>query len=160
MPADSFEDGDQNALVAPELGREVKGALRAALVEIAPGLVAAARKEEVGVRTQYWRQRSSAVSGDLRCGCSRHRRAADSVVIRGEGASGVELAQREESAADFQYVTQARVLGVKLCRRVAIASMLQDANQAAGLVGMIDYALIITTFGALVSVPDDLKRSL
>ena len=63
---------------------------------------------------QYWRQRGSAVSGDLRCGCAQHRRAADSVVIRGEDASRVELAQREESAADFQYFAQARVLGVKL----------------------------------------------
>ena len=36
--------------------------------------------------------------------------------------------------------------------------MLQDANQAAGLVGVLDYALIITTFGTLVSVPYDLSR--
>ena len=107
---------------------------------------------------QYWRQRSSAVSGDLRCGSARHRRAADTVVIRGEDASRAELAQRKESAADFQYFAQARVLGVKLRRRVAIAGMLQDANQAAGLVGVLDYALVVTTFGALVSVPDDLSR--
>ena len=107
---------------------------------------------------QYWRQRGSAVSGDLRCGCARHRRAADSVVIRGEDTSRVELAHREESAADFNYFTQARVLGVKLRRRVAIACVRQDANQAAGLVGVLDYALIVTTFGALVSVPDDLSR--
>ena len=79
-------------------------------------------------------------------------------MICGEDASRVELAQREESAADFQYFAQARVLGVKLRRRVAIACMLQDANQAAGLVGVLDYALIVTTFGALVSVPDDLSR--
>ena len=108
--------------------------------------------------TQYWRQRSSAVSGDLRCGCARHLRAADSVVIRGEDASRAELAQRKESAADFQYFAQARVLGVKLRRRVAIACVLQDANQAAGLVGVLDYALVITTFRAFVSVPDDLSR--
>ena len=38
--------------------------------------------------------------------------------------------------------------------------MLQDANQAAGLVGVLDYALILTTFGAFVSVPDDLSRDL
>ena len=79
-------------------------------------------------------------------------------MIRGEDASRVELAQREEIAADFQYFAQARVLGVKLLRRVAIACVLQDANQAAGLVGVLDYALIVTTFGALVSVPDDLSR--
>ena len=36
--------------MAPGLGQEVEGALRAALVEIALGLVAAARGEEVGVR--------------------------------------------------------------------------------------------------------------
>ena len=35
-------------------------------------------------------------------------------MIRGEDASRVELAQREESAADFQYFAQAKVLGVKL----------------------------------------------
>ena len=35
--------------MAPGLGQEVEGALRAALVEVAPGLVTAARKEEVGV---------------------------------------------------------------------------------------------------------------
>ena len=107
---------------------------------------------------QYWRQRSSAVSGDLRCGCARHRRAADSVVIRGEDASRAELTQREESAVDFQYFAQARVLGVKLRRRVAIACVLQDANQATGLVGVLDYAFVITTFSALVSVPNDLSR--
>ena len=50
MPADSFEEGAQDALVAPGLGQGVEGALRAALVEVAPGLVAAARGEEVGVR--------------------------------------------------------------------------------------------------------------
>ena len=79
-------------------------------------------------------------------------------MIRGEDASRAELAQRTESAANFQYFAQARVLGVKLRRRVAIACVLQDANQAAGLVGVLDYALIITTFGALVSVPDDISR--
>ena len=36
--------------MAPELGPEVEGALRAALVEVAPGLVVAARGEEMGVR--------------------------------------------------------------------------------------------------------------
>ena len=50
MPADSFEGGAEDALVAPELGQEVEWALRAALVEVAPGLVAAARGEGVGVR--------------------------------------------------------------------------------------------------------------
>ena len=50
MPAESFEEGAEDALVAPWLGQEVEGALRAALVEVAPGLVAAARGEEVGVR--------------------------------------------------------------------------------------------------------------
>ena len=50
MPADSFEEGAEDALVAPGFGEEVEGALRAALVEVAPGIVAAARREEVGVR--------------------------------------------------------------------------------------------------------------
>ena len=50
MPADSFEDEAEDALVAPELGQKVEGALRASLVEVAPGLVVAARGEEVGVR--------------------------------------------------------------------------------------------------------------
>ena len=50
MPADSYEEGAEDALVAPGLGQEMEGALRAALVEVAPGLVAAARGEEVGVR--------------------------------------------------------------------------------------------------------------
>ena len=36
--------------MAPWLGQEVEGALRAALVEVAPGLVVAAPGEEVGVR--------------------------------------------------------------------------------------------------------------
>ena len=79
-------------------------------------------------------------------------------MIRGEDASRVELAQREKSAADFQYFAQARVLGVKLRRRVAIACVLQDANQATGLVGVFNYAFVITTFSALVSVPNDLSR--
>ena len=79
-------------------------------------------------------------------------------MIRSEDASRVELAQSEERAADFQYFAQARVLGVKLRRRAAIACVLQDANQAAGLVGVLDYALIVTTFGAFVSVPNDLSR--
>ena len=50
MPADSFKEGAEGALAAQTLGQEVEGALRAALVEVAPGLVAAARGEEVGVR--------------------------------------------------------------------------------------------------------------
>ena len=79
-------------------------------------------------------------------------------MIRGEDASRVELAQHQESAADFQYFAQTKVLGVKLRRRIAIAFVLQDANQAAGLVCVFDYALIITTFSALVSLPDDLSR--
>ena len=79
-------------------------------------------------------------------------------MTRGEDASRVELAQREESAADFQYFAQTKVLGVKLRRRIAIAFVLQDANQAAGLVGVLDYAFVITTFSALVSLPNDLSR--
>ena len=50
MPAYSFEEGAEDALVAPGLGQEVEGALRAALVEVASGLVVAERGEEVGVR--------------------------------------------------------------------------------------------------------------
>ena len=50
LPAASFEERAEDALVAPGLAREVEGALRAALVEVAPGLVVAARGEEVGVR--------------------------------------------------------------------------------------------------------------
>ena len=50
MPADSVEEGAEDALVAPGPGQEVEGALRAALVKVAPGLVAAAGGEEVGVR--------------------------------------------------------------------------------------------------------------
>ena len=71
-------------------------------------------------------------------------------MIRSEDASRVELTQSEERAADFQYFAQARVLGVKLRRRVAIACVLQDANQATRLVGALDYAFIISAFGALV----------
>ena len=79
-------------------------------------------------------------------------------MIRSEDASHVELAQSEERAADFQYFAQARVLGVKLRRRVAIACVLRDANQTAGLVGAFDSAFIISAIGALVSVPNDLSR--
>ena len=79
-------------------------------------------------------------------------------MIRGEHASRVELAQRKESAADFQYFAQARVLNVKRRPRVAIACVLQNANQAARLVGVLKSALIVTNFGALVSVPDDFSR--
>ena len=136
----------------------MEGALRAELVEVALGLAAAARGEEVGVRRAVLEEGGSACSGDLRCRCARHRRATDSVVIRSEDASRVALAQSEERAADFQYFAQARVLAVKLRRRVAIACVLQDANQAAGLVGALDYAFIISTFGALVSVHKDLSR--
>ena len=50
LSADSFEEGAEGALAAQGLGQVVEGALRAALVEVAPGLAAAARGEEVGVR--------------------------------------------------------------------------------------------------------------
>ena len=50
MPSDLFEEGAEGALAAQMLRQEVEKALRAALVEVAPGLVAAARGEEVGVR--------------------------------------------------------------------------------------------------------------
>ena len=50
MPTDLFEEGAKDALVAPGLGQEVERALRAALVEVAPKLVVAARGEEVNVR--------------------------------------------------------------------------------------------------------------
>ena len=50
MPADSFEEGAEGALAAQTLRQEVEGALRAALVEVAPELVAAARGEEVSER--------------------------------------------------------------------------------------------------------------
>ena len=40
----------------------------------------------------------------------------------------------------------------------SIARLLHDANQAAELVGALDYAFIISTFGALVFVPNDLSR--
>ena len=79
-------------------------------------------------------------------------------MIRSEDASRVEIAQSEERAADFQYFAQARVLGVKLRRRVVSACVLQNANQTTGLVGVLDYALIVTTFGAVVTVPNDLSR--
>ena len=116
MPADSFEEGAEGALAAQTLGQEVEVALRAALVEVAPGLVAAARGEEVGVRRTILEaeerrdQRGLAVR--LRVRDIVERRTASG--IRGEDASRVELEQREESAADFQYFAQARVLGVKL----------------------------------------------
>ena len=48
--ADSIERGLAGALSAKELGMEVEGALRAALVGDAPGLGEAALKEEVEVR--------------------------------------------------------------------------------------------------------------
>ena len=48
--ADSFEEGGEGALAAQGLGQEVEGGLRAALVEVAPGLAVAARGEEVAVR--------------------------------------------------------------------------------------------------------------
>ena len=67
---DSFEEGAEGALAAHTLGQEVEGALRAALVEVAPGFVAAARGEEVGVRRAILKaEGGGAVRGDLRCGC-------------------------------------------------------------------------------------------
>ena len=158
MPADSFEEGAEDALVAPGLGQKMEGALRAALFR--SRLDSWWRREGRSwvCGAENWRQRVSAVSVDLRCGCARQRRAADSVVIRGDNASRVELAKRDKSAADFQYFAQARVQGVKLLRRVAIACVLQDANQATRLVGVLDYAFVITTFSALVSVPNDFSR--
>ena len=50
LPADLFEEEIEGALAARGLEQEVEGALRVALAEVAPVLVAAARKEEVGVR--------------------------------------------------------------------------------------------------------------
>ena len=50
LSADSFEEGAEGALAAQGLGQEVEGALHAALVEVAPGISAAARGEEVGVQ--------------------------------------------------------------------------------------------------------------
>ena len=50
LPAHSFEEWAEGALAAQGLGQEVEGALRAALVDLAPGPVAAARGEEAGVR--------------------------------------------------------------------------------------------------------------
>ena len=50
MPAHSFKEWTEGALAARGLEQEVAGALRVALAEVAPGLVAAARGEEVGVR--------------------------------------------------------------------------------------------------------------
>ena len=47
--ADSFEEGAEGALAAQWLRQEVEGVLRTALVEVAPGLAAAARGD-VGVR--------------------------------------------------------------------------------------------------------------
>ena len=73
----------------------MEGALRVALAEIAPGLAVAARKEEVDVRCAVLGDGDSACSGNLRWSYARHRRATDSVVIRDEDASGVELAQGE-----------------------------------------------------------------
>ena len=62
----------------------------------------------------YWRNGGSVCSKDLLCGCARHRRAAESVVIRAENSSRVELRHSEERAANFQYVAKAKVLGIKL----------------------------------------------
>ena len=50
MPAHSFEEWAESALAAQGLGQEVKGALRAALVEVALGLATTARGEEADVR--------------------------------------------------------------------------------------------------------------
>ena len=50
LPAHSFEEWAEGALAAQGLGQEVKGVLRAALVEVALGLAAAAQGEEAGVR--------------------------------------------------------------------------------------------------------------
>ena len=50
MPADWFEEWAEGALAAQELEQEVEGALRAALVEVALVLAAAARGEGAGVR--------------------------------------------------------------------------------------------------------------
>ena len=50
LPAHSFKEWAEGALAAQGLGQEVEGVLRAALVEVAPGLAAAALGEEVGVR--------------------------------------------------------------------------------------------------------------
>ena len=50
LPADLFEKWAAGALAAQGLGQEVEGALRAALVEVALGLAAAARGVKAGVR--------------------------------------------------------------------------------------------------------------
>ena len=79
-------------------------------------------------------------------------------MICGENPSRIELTESTKRAANFQYFAQARILGVMLLRRVAIACVLHVANKATGLVGALDYAFIVATFGALVSVPNDLSR--
>ena len=47
---DSFEEGAKDGLAAQGFEQMVEGALRFALVEVAPGLAAPSRGEEVGVR--------------------------------------------------------------------------------------------------------------
>ena len=65
MPADSFKEGVEGALAARGLEQEVAGALRVALTEIAPGLVAAKRGEEINVRRAELRERKQRVQREL-----------------------------------------------------------------------------------------------
>ena len=75
-----------------------------------------------------------------------------------EDALSIELAKREQRAAHLKYFVQARVLGVEFGRHVTIARVLQDTNQAARLIGTLDYVLVIARLRALMSVPDDFAR--
>ena len=50
LPAHSFEEWADCTLAVQWLGQKVEGVLLNALIEVAPGLAAAARGEKVGVR--------------------------------------------------------------------------------------------------------------
>ena len=68
LPAHSFEEWAEGALAAQGLGQEVEGVLRAALVEVALGLVAAARGEEAGVRRAVLEEEAARAAGT--CGAA------------------------------------------------------------------------------------------
>ena len=65
LSADLFEEGAEGALAAQGLDNEVKGTLRATLVEVGLGLAAAARGEEVGVRRAFFKAEGQRVQRRL-----------------------------------------------------------------------------------------------
>ena len=82
MLADLFEEGAEGALAAQGLDKEGDKALRASLVEVAPGLAAAARGEEVDVRRAVleakWQHLQRGLAVQLRATSSSNEQRRDS----------------------------------------------------------------------------------